>query len=646
VSRSGRSSRSILVWPLLLALITFGAAAAVSPYETAWRASRQAMDRGDIAGALKIVEDALVKAGKDDSELVWRLRVWRATLLITTGKEARAFVAQPLPAHVRNTEAGARHLFAQYMLSRYNGAADPALLKKARDVAAAHARNVLPEILMIENEAGAREAARLARQLNDEALVAKAEANLVFLYGRARRYTEAIEIGEPLLPKLKRLQLLRAAKDTIGNLAWIYSEVGNYEQAAELLAVAIAESIRMKDDAHLFNWLSVLNNVHATRRDWNSMIRDSSVVLRGSSKDMQSRAWAFSSLARAHLELGNVAEARAAVRQALAIERGPSALVTRIVDARIEMQARNYEGAAKTLSDVLRAKPQPHTELEALGQLTRLHALTKRPNEAQKTFRQAVGIVEKARTSVGIGERLSAYNSASELFDNYIDFLIQTNRPLDALRVTETSRAQTLAEGLDLPAATLDPRAIAKRRNATILCYWLGRNRSYVWTITPANVTLTPIAQNDTAIEKTVETYRARLVTTEGTLDRSKTWGTQLFTTLIPAAVRNARGARIIVIPDGKLHTLNFETLIVPDKQPRYWIEDAVISNASSLQLLTRGAKANGNAPHAPRRQSAQSRRRLPAASESGRGDQAHSQPIRSARESAGRGKRHAGRVL
>jgi CHAT domain-containing protein len=42
---------------------------------------------------------------------------------------------------------------------------------------------------------------------------------------------------------------------------------------------------------------------------------------------------------------------------------------------------------------------------------------------------------------------------------------------------------------------------------------------------------------------------------------------------------------------------LNFETLVVPGQTPRYWIEDVVLSSASSLQLLGRGAGANAAAP-------------------------------------------------
>jgi CHAT domain-containing protein len=56
-----------------------------------------------------------------------------------------------------------------------------------------------------------------------------------------------------------------------------------------------------------------------------------------------------------------------------------------------------------------------------------------------------------------------------------------------------------------------------------------------------------------------------------------------------PAQKLIPRGARVAVIPSGSLYDLNFETLLVPGPPLHYWIEDVVVTNASSL-LLLRGA--------------------------------------------------------
>ena len=48
-------------------------------------------------------------------------------------------------------------------------------------------------------------------------------------------------------------------------------------------------------------------------------------------------------------------------------------------------------------------------------------------------------------------------------------------------------------------------------------------------------------------------------------------------------------GSNVIIVPDGALHQLAFETLVVPGPQPHYWIEDVAIATAPSLRALRYG---------------------------------------------------------
>jgi CHAT domain-containing protein len=60
-----------------------------------------------------------------------------------------------------------------------------------------------------------------------------------------------------------------------------------------------------------------------------------------------------------------------------------------------------------------------------------------------------------------------------------------------------------------------------------------------------------------------------------------------LYATLVkPIADALPRGATVVIVPDGVLHGLNFETLPVNDTRRHYWIEDAVIQIAPSLGML------------------------------------------------------------
>jgi CHAT domain-containing protein len=151
-----------------------------------------------------------------------------------------------------------------------------------------------------------------------------------------------------------------------------------------------------------------------------------------------------------------------------------------------------------------------------------------------------------------------------------------------------------LAEGLGLlqkattfkPVA-LNPQEIARRAGGTILFYWLGEKQSYLWTITAQKISLFTLPPKS-EIDPVVRRYRKALSEQQEFLPAADDDGRTLYRTLVmPAKPSLAKDAKVIIIPDGSLNTLNFETLLVPDPTPHYWIEDVTITDANSLRLLT-----------------------------------------------------------
>jgi len=585
----------------LLALLILGTPAAAQPssYETVWRESRAAVDRGEFPAALKMVDDALTRAGNSDAEAVWALRIQRATVLILMNRsdEAKAILGRPFPAKLARTATAARRHIARSRITWYTDEAAPrgGEIAAATEIARRHVPAILPEILTITDPA---EALRLARKAGDEFSAAKAEAALTYLHAAFGRYAEAVEIGEPLRPRLPELGLTALYAKHSGNLGWIYFELGNYDRAIELLTFAVAETGRMGIVGEQQIWYTTLSNVYIARGDWAGAIRLAQQTIAATETTKhRSRGHAFTNLARAYLETGRIAEARAAVVQSLALENEPeSEINTKIVGARIDIASGNHNVALQTLQQVIAATRDESNKLAAQGQLVRVYAVTKQHQLAEKTFNAAVAQVRAARDTLKLDTRIAFFNTVAELFDSYVDFLVSTNRTEEALRVTEISRARTLADTLPVAAPeTLDAKQLARQRNATILCYWLGRHRSYVWTVTPTAIRINTLKSGD-EIKAAVTRYAAQLVTNAGTLDRTAARGQALFDMLVPKAVAGLPAdARVIVVPDGALHTLNFETLVTPAK--RYWIEDVVLANASSLQLLARTGSPAAQTP-------------------------------------------------
>jgi len=189
---------------------------------------------------------------------------------------------------------------------------------------------------------------------------------------------------------------------------------------------------------------------------------------------------------------------------------------------------------------------------------------------------------------------LSFLSSGMEVYGEYIDFLIRRRRPADALNHAELSRARTLAEGLSWNGQAVashttphvPPQQLAQRLHATLLFYWLGENNSYLWVIAPQKITLLKLAP-DLEIGPVVKSYRKALLEGRDVLAAKSADGEKLYSLLVePAKKLIPKGGRVVLLPDTSLYGLNFETLIVPDPQPHFWIEDVTLTTASSLTLL------------------------------------------------------------
>jgi hypothetical protein len=219
---------------------------------------------------------------------------------------------------------------------------------------------------------------------------------------------------------------------------------------------------------------------------------------------------------------------------------------------------------------------------------------------ADREFRESINTISRAWNELQHEEfRLSFLSSAIRSYDAYVNFLSEQKRPIDALKVADRSRAQTLEHGLSTvnngksePRDDIRPRGIARRWNATLLFYWLGEQRSHLWVITPAKVSLLPLPGR-AEIDSRVMSYLGAFPGPRDPLEAGNADGKKLYETLIePAEKLIPKNSRVIVLPDSKLNSLNFETLIVPGEKPHYWIEDVTLFTGTSLALLAKASPA------------------------------------------------------
>jgi CHAT domain-containing protein len=262
--------------------------------------------------------------------------------------------------------------------------------------------------------------------------------------------------------------------------------------------------------------------------------------------------------------------------------------------------ARRQDAQAEALFRAVEHDPASQVSMRfgAEHELARLFEVEGRADAARDMYRTALLTFEGARDQLKNDDsKLPFLANATRIYDDYLHFLMTQGKTEEALVTADQSRARTLAQGLGMTAnqrtftpASLSPRSVAAKADATLLFYWLGEKQSYLWAITPEKTTLLTLpAQKE--IAPLVARYRKTLLGVEDPLESGKATGQELYRMLVaPAASLIRPGIPVMILADGPLSELNFETLIVPGKtpgqQPHYWIEDATVISAPSLAML------------------------------------------------------------
>ncbi|HWO33554.1 MAG TPA: CHAT domain-containing protein, partial [Candidatus Acidoferrum sp.] len=305
------------------------------------------------------------------------------------------------------------------------------------------------------------------------------------------------------------------------------------------------------------------------------------------------------SLAFVSTQNGRLAEAQQyseqAFQKAHARNDRPSELYPLLVRGQVAASRGEHKQAEEVFHEVA-SDPKSDLSLrwQAQNDLARLYEQEHRLTAADKQYREALATIEQARDSLQHEEfKLPFLANAAHLYDDYIRFLLAQGKDQRALQLADYSRARTLAEGLGVlskkapvNATALNAQQIARDAHATVLFYWMGRERSYLWAITQnhtARYQLPPAAEIDAAVLR----YRRALLGWQDVLKTANADGNYLYNVLIaPAQKLIAPNSRVILITDGSLDSLNFETLLTPGPSAHYWIEDATVLSASSLRVL------------------------------------------------------------
>ncbi|HEX3579115.1 MAG TPA: CHAT domain-containing tetratricopeptide repeat protein [Thermoanaerobaculia bacterium] len=568
-------------------------------------------DRGHWNEAGPYIDAALQRFQGSDADAVWRLRMLRGRVLIARHDPpaAIAILAPSLPRRLALSDIEVHRLTylagANYRVM--NDTVAQALLVRAERLARAHQPRTIADVLLYratfefhrkryaDATRYARASAAAARQYHQRTAEINAMTTGAIVLTEEEHYDEAIDL------ELKQLDLVSktGAEATIvkveGNLAWAYSSIGDLENASSLLSHATLLAKKIAADYDLITLLNLAGDVARLRGDREAALHYYAESLPIAQKFTHRDLADFTAnMAAAQLEVGDIGAARLTNAEAskLARERGDQkqSLRTTLIDARIDAAAGDLASAVEKAEHVLSSKKtRPSQRWEAEARLAQFQVAANRSVDADEHFRRAIETADEARHDVKSDElRLSFGTLIREVYDDYVFFLLGAGRVREALTVAEMSRVQSLADALgsDSRPQQANFERVASDHHAVLLSYWLTPKRSYVWTITPSSIEVTELPPAAT-IEQKVESYSREILSLRGSM-ASLAHGAELYDMLVaPVAKRIPKGARVVVIPDGRLHAFNMETLVNPATR-RYWIDSVTIETAGSLELLNR----------------------------------------------------------
>jgi len=554
-------------------------------------------------------------------EWAWRFRVLKAQTLLQRGalSESLQLLNEALPAALRFSDIAVRRRMVQGLAHDFSQQFDKAEedLRDAEYLARSYQPNLLGDVeqskgtLEIdqarypEAEAAFQSALSIAREQKQPFLEVSALGALGNAAMAQEHFDAAIDRYKKALQLAQSVGMQSSVARALGSMGWSSFQLGDFEGALSLYQEGVDLSGRSGLVADRIYWLTGVAESQFALRNYAAAEEVLQQALRLARKQDDKRILVecLNDLSVVAFGTGRVESALQYNQEAMDIEHAgldQSGIVdTKMLTARISTSHREFDQAGRLFREIIAdSKSDQASRWEAEAHLARMYEDENLPAKAEQEFTHSLQTVEKARSSIREEEfRLSFLSSSIAFYGDYIDFLISKGRPDDALRVAEQSRAQTLEEGLagDKEAAAVAnrnvrARELARRLKATLLFYWVGEKHSYVWVITPGKMTyvnLPPAAE----IDRIVKSYRDALLAGRDPLETGNPDGRKLYEMLVePAKNLIPQDSRVILLPDGSLYGLNFETLIVPGPKLHYWIEDVTVTTASSLTLLASAA--------------------------------------------------------
>jgi CHAT domain-containing protein len=448
--------------------------------------------------------------------------------------------------------------------------------------------------------------------------MAAALVNLGSLRLHQSRFAAAVPLFEQAAQTAKAADATLLYSISLGNLATCYYALGDFDKALDLRkqAIAIQQPAGLTTplrDSYLELGSSQL--LQGQTQEAIGSLRHA-LALANEQDTPEIYSLIATTLASALETTGSLDEAEQLTKHIIATNKSldsEAKFALSLNLAAIAEHRGEHEAATKMYLDLLHSgKAAPALEWSANAALAAIYSAensAEANRSARLYFESALRIIERSRAEqLQSNYKITFLASLIRFYQQYVAFLMREGDVAEALRVADSSRASVLTQdvtGIDPDMGQRHDRSfitriqeLARRTNTTFLYYMLAPGQSWMWVITDRAIRPFPLP-DEKDIADQVTSYR-NLIETEKTdpLRASPALGSRLYRLLAGQATSSIKpGSSIVIVPDGALHGLNFETLAVSGPVTHYWIQDVAISVAPSLGILTLQDRTNKKSP-------------------------------------------------
>jgi CHAT domain-containing protein/Tfp pilus assembly protein PilF len=444
---------------------------------------------------------------------------------------------------------------------------------------------------------------------------------------RLANYTEAIAYYEDALAVQRELGNVQGQWSTLNGLGVICENVGQSEKALDYYRQALRLVQAPKDARGKATTLHNIGVSYAVQRKLPAAREYffQALKLRQALNRRGDQAYTLTEIGASYARQGDFAAGLRHLGQAATLAAATEDAYLRVVveialGESHERLGSHAEAAAHYTQALQSAQRIHHRESEWRAErgLGALHLRAGRLDEARQHYARAIETIEGIRQEVQedaartvfLQRKMTAYEGMVEILHRLHQASPAAGHDRQALAYAQRAKARAfldlLAEARAEVRGMAEPEPLERLQaeldgETRLLEFMVADERSFAWLLSRDRVEMAALPGRQ-ALEETVGRYR-RLIrqppVRPGAVDEVPAQGRALYRRLLaPFGPRLDGARRLVVVPDGALHYLPFESLVASVRagRPRYLLETHDVTYAPSASVLARLGREPGGA--------------------------------------------------